>query len=378
MTRIDLHGVISLATISTWPSGQVDTICFRITRAASFELFAEGVAVSLLGHYVRNSIAIQVDCTFDPIDGTTGGIFASLFGLSLAQHASHFRIETDQNALTNHIERVRQALWTHVLQSKGEIGDGKRRTIVFRDPDYVVPECLTDDRSDRFPLPSKFATRLVSVAKSMGVSDDIGASTAERSLVNFLYEASRNSHEHGRIDETGRGVRGIRGIIFEKLVFASQQELQSRSLQSASLSKYLNRVWEQSSFRKILLSVTVTDVGVGIQNTLQPLEKEDSWNRLLRAVFTPASRNPTPDEMERGRGLPKIVEAASRLGAFLLISSGELHAYCDYLEELKYPESPILFRFTEGGAPRSIGTSISIVWPIVAGGGDQMRIFKDS
>jgi hypothetical protein len=259
-------------------------------------------------------------------------------------------------------------LWSSVQRAGGELGDGRRRYIVFRDPDYSVPHCLRHSSTKSFPIPSEFESLVRKICLKLTGEGTAGLPLSESSLITFLYETVRNSHEHGRYDAMGRLVAGIRGVIAEKYIFETAESAFERKDLPMPIKTYLSHVWPvrvgrqraTGTRKKLLLSFTVSDFGQGIQNTLSPVEGETPWGRLNRAFAPGESRKPVGNDLNRGLGLAKVWRAASRLKAFLFVCSADLIGYRDFSGS-----SPVAGPLLEkaGCAPGRLGTSITLVWP---------------
>src|SRR2546422_260049 len=121
MTTIDLTALTSLASLSGWPLKVGKAVTFRVGKNADFEPLAEGVALGLLGYYVRENVDVIVECTFDPLTPTLGEFFKTLFGSFLALYASHFHNPGPLNGKAA-AQEVRNTLWTNLRSSRGEFG----------------------------------------------------------------------------------------------------------------------------------------------------------------------------------------------------------------------------------------------------------------
>jgi hypothetical protein len=365
--EVSFRRAISSHEISTWASEFENAVTFEIGRDSGFGLFAEGIALGRLREFVKESVEIRArlrsprdlsKCLADPRQLPEA--LRDLFGLQLLWSSSSVldALDTDRTA------ELRHALWSFVQKNLGEYGDGKQRTLVCRDPSYPLPQCLLHGRRRRFPDRQQFRLLLQDMGRNLGGGDDFGFSTAEESLITFLYEAARNSHEHGRFDEQNQVIPGIRGITVEKIVSSSDRELHSRADIPSIVREYLSAVWGRPKSRRIVIAFTVADIGLGIQNTVPPRAHETPWERFLRAFEEGVSRKPTGAEIDRGMGLSKLIDSAVKLKAFLFVHSAGIAAYRDFFSKRSTSKDLALLPWQEKLAERCAGTSLTLLWPV--------------
>ncbi|OGQ59900.1 MAG: hypothetical protein A3J24_11140 [Deltaproteobacteria bacterium RIFCSPLOWO2_02_FULL_53_8] len=204
------------------------------------------------------------------------------------------------------------------------------------------------------------------LAKQMGLIKCFGVSATEEALNTVLYETVRNSHEHAR-----RDYPSFRGVVFRKLIFSNVEDLEGRSSLPTELKGYIRRIWKSFPQHKhMFASFAIADVGPGIHNTLPSKAGEAAWSRLNRAFNPGESRKPS-GALSSGEGLPGVISAARRLGAFLFVQSAELAGYRDFtLAEGEETLSPLV-----EGVPNTLGTSITILWPMFEDDIDQPSLF---
>lgn len=356
--QIILGSTTSVQEVFSWTDGE-DPLVLSLSNSSQFAPFAEGVALGVLRqvHLVGRPIVVRTSIEHpqqkEP-DLTKFGPLKSLFGLAVAYQA--------QQVLNFREKDIRKQVitqnWTEVQQSQGHVGDSKRRYIVFRDPDYSVPHCLRDSARKTFPEPNQFAGLLRSQVLGLIGRGSVGRPWSESILISFLWEALRNSDLHGRFGDHGEIISGIRGCIVEKFAFSSWAEIGRRNL-APGLKRYLERIWTERTRQRILLAVTVADIGRGIQNTLPSLPSETAWDRLNRAFLPGVSRLPEGTNLRRGEGLTNIMEAAAKTKAFVFVCSADLAGYRDFSE----PRQASSVRLTAlPGVPARQGTSITILW----------------
>ena len=352
----------SLNDVAKWTATDPsDEIELKITATSGFAPTVEGVALGALQQLAQRA-ELTTACSVDPTK--VPKLFESLFGLSLALITRTIAVPegTDQKTATA------DRLWRAVLQARGQIGTGNHVSMVFRDPDYWMPQCLRSPEG-QFPKRDLFRSELAKTAGGMGLKGSF--SNSEEDVITFLYEATQNSHDHGRVGADGRAVAGVRGVLLDRVTVNSLTELESRRDLSAFQRSYMRRAISESSGPLIFFAFTVTDLGPGIHNTLPAKPDESNWDRLNRAFSAGESRKQRGVGLEAGQGLAKLHGSARRLGALLFVKSSDLSGHIDFsIDREDYHLAENNMRLG------SIGTSLTLMWPASKTGGDQASLFK--
>jgi hypothetical protein len=349
----------SLDDVASWTreAGNSDVV-FKVSTASGFAPMVEGVALGALQQLVE-SARVLVDCTVNPDKAPK--LFESLFGVALALGAH--RIQSPEGVDVKSETAAR--LWNMVLSSRGAFGIGNRKSLVFRDPGSPLPLVIRGANGE-FPRRDQFRTALAKTLKSMG--GDGAFSNMEENVVTFLYEATQNSHDHGRMGANS-SVSGVRGILLDRLNVNSLAELYVRTDLSPFQRDYIQRAFSASADARRFFAFTVADLGVGIQHTLPKENEESDFDRLRRAFRPGVTRKPKSAGLESGLGLAKLHESARHLKALLVVKSAELLGYIDFSGEGSQDElTEEAMRF---GA---VGTSLTMVWPDTPFGGDQLSL----
>jgi hypothetical protein len=375
MTSIRVQERTSVEDLLSWRLAECSGL--RIGRRSGFEAGAQGLAMSLLSALRGGEHDLSLECDFeeptDPLD-IQGTLLGGAFGFALVRLASRV-LFGGRPASTE----FKQRLSSLYKQKQGILGLGTARSLVCPDPVFSLPPALAGGAGaaapDYFPPPSAFANILNGMVHGMGFRRLL-ASSEESSVVSFVYEALRNSWEHGLAIDRFRRSRSTRALIAEKLVLLSS-DLSSRQL-SPELKQYLERVAETNRGELGLgvICLTISDQGDGIQSTLPPTEilGETAAQRLARAFVPGESRKPK-GVVKRGLGLPSVVSAAHSLQALIRITSGNLAVGQDFSTGAeKYPRLNFdaLQELPENVA---CGTCISIFVPEFAFNLDQRSLF---
>ena len=363
MTRsYKLSEFTSLEDVAEWTkTDDAKEIELQISSSAGFAPTVEGVALGALQQLAQKGSLIA-EC---------GGyverlprVFDGLFGLSVALIA---RTIAGPHGLSRKTALAAD-LWQRVLDGRGQVGTGNHVGIVFRDPDYWMPQCLRSPEG-HFPKRDLFRSSILSAAQGMGFPRSF--STTEEDVITFLYEATQNSHDHARVGSDGRAVSGIRGILLDRVAVTSGRELAGRRDLSEFQRSYIRRASAEIAGSARFFAFTVSDLGPGIHNTLPSSPSESAWSRLNRAFTAGETRKPRGAGLESGQGLAKLRESSRRLRALLFVKSADLAGYIDFsldCDSNRLTEIPTRFG--------SMGTSLTLMWPATRTGGDQKSLFE--
>jgi hypothetical protein len=376
MTTVRLSERTSVDDVLAWDLAACSA--FRVSKRSGFEAGAQGLALVALSAIPRGKNDLAIECEFEePLssDEVTETIFASAFGFSLARLAKRTLFVG-----TPASQAFKPLLSNAYKLGLGILGVGTSSSVICADPVFPLPPALTkkigaEGGSDSvyFPPPSDFTAFLNNVVKAMGFRMLL-RSNEEMGVVAFVYEALRNSWEHGIPADGVRRARSTRALIVEKLVL-QPRDLDSRRL-SPELKHYAVRIAEanKGDLGLGLVCLTVADQGDGIAQTLPPKSGETESERLIRAFSPGESRKPR-GSVQRGLGLPKLVSAAHHLQALIRVTSGGFTIGQDFsLTSSKYPQLDFA-SVRKTPMTNGPGTAISIFVPEFDFNLDQAPLF---
>lgn len=344
----------------------------RVSKRSSFEPGAQGLALACLASLKPRAKGPVLVCEFEEPQSDAAfeeTIFASGFGTALSRLVRDIEFQGGPSS-----DAFKVLLATVYKAKEGIFGTGSSMSVVCPDPVFSLPPALArlGDGTDEYPPPSAFQQLLTRLVQHMGFKRLLG-STEESSVISFIYEALRNSQEHGIATDPVRRRRSTRALIVEKLVL--QGNLAQRQL-SPELKGYLERIVEyhRGDLGLGVVCLTVADQGDGIQATLPPKGNETPVQRLARAFEPGESRKPA-GIVSRGLGLPSVVASAHRLQALVRITSGSLQVGQDFsLAVEKYPK--LDFDSVRQLSEETLrGTSVSIFFPELGFDIDQKPLF---
>ena len=201
-----------------------------------------------------------------------------------------------------------------------------------------------------------------------GFSERLPA-TIDHQLSSFAYELWENTLQHGRLDETGRELKGMRYLRVQKYIDYNRAAFLKKAEGFTELEQYLNKhVPESGTFK--FYEISIADHGLGIvarllatrpemANILPMDSPEDCINMIMdRALSSKLS------QAGAGHGLERALAAVRYLQGFVSLRSGSAWLY--YASEVQTPvgQRPKLtsVRFTEPLA--SIGTQLNLIFPL--------------
>lgn len=373
MSTVRVQERTAIDDVISWRLASCESL--RLSRRSSFEPGAQGLALAALAAVKPRESEMLLECEFsepDDVQELSTTLFAGAFGFAIARLVR--RIEFSGKAAS---PKFKELLSQYYKQCDGVLGVGSSCSVVCPDPVFALPPALMSaggqDLVDSFPPPSAFHALLNAIVERMGFRRLL-ASSEEASIVSFVYEALRNSLEHGISSDLARRSRSTRALVVEKVVLGS--DLPSRHL-STELKDYLVRISEANE-RDLGLGViclTVADQGDGIQATLPPQPDETAQERLARAFEQGESRKPV-GLVSRGLGLPKVVSSAHHLQSLIRVTSGDLAVVQDFSTgENKYPQLNFQsMRQLPSGFVS--GTCVSVFVPEFAFDLDQRSLFR--
>jgi hypothetical protein len=374
MSNVRVLERTAIDDVVAWQLGTCETL--RVSKRSGFEPGAQGLALATLAALDPSVSEMLLECDFEEprsTDDLGSTFFAGAFGFALARRIR--RIQFAGQPASAGFKALLSALYR---QNDGVLGSGSTRSIICVDPVFPLPPVLAEGAVapvvDSFPAPSVFTLLLNRIVKDMGFRRLLGSSE-ESSIVSLVYEALRNSLEHGISVVPSRRARSTRALIVEKVVLQSA-DLTSRRL-SPELKEYLERIAEanEGALGLGVVCLTVADQGDGIQSTLPPKAEEAPGARLARAFEPGESRKPA-GVVSRGLGLPKVVSAAHHLQALIRVTSGNLVVGQDFSTgENKYPQLNFkaVRQLPEGFVS---GTCLSVFIPEFSFDLDQSSLFR--
>ena len=162
---------------------------------------------------------------------------------------------------------------------------------------------------------------------------DVAALALENRLLEkigkYFYELFDNAYKYGSVaSELEADLSQIRFMRIRKIV-GSEQQLISRSKHSVpGLSDYVSNTL-RSRKHKVLIELSISDFGLGILDQFlstgpgRRFAAAPRRQTLEKLLFEKLTSNPF--DPQAGNGLGNALEAASNLGAFVSLRTGEFH-----------------------------------------------------
>lgn len=176
-------------------------------------------------------------------------------------------------------------------------------------------------------------------------------------LIEFAYEAFDNARRHGAVDLDRRAVEGVRFILMRntKMDLSGSRE-RVGAVGAGVLQPYLARLAQERGGTAPVFELSIGDCGVGIPATLAgdlavysgPWEDE----RALAVEAFLDNRTRRTRVSGAGRGLGKLLRAATAMRGWVSLRTGRTHLYrdCDTAEGWQFEEVAFL-----------PGTSVSLI-----------------
>lgn len=184
-------------------------------------------------------------------------------------------------------------------------------------------------------------------------------------LLEFVYQATENTFDHGRRDFSNQLIRQVRTVAVERHIIGSGAgavEVDALFPEGSSPTRdYIERMRKRALARREdperlrMLSVTVADGGVGIAARMHggldvyAGDLGHEFNLVQEAVLPEGTTKPI-GQPGRGAGLVKMMRATHRLDGLFEIRSGRLALTRTYLDEDGSREPNLDFRHRHSSA----------------------------
>lgn len=358
MKRIVIGRGCSISDCRGWRVFRGVDVEIQVLRDARFGLGAEGVGVAALVDLAESGGAISISAPW--LRGhEAAAFFRTLFGLTLLSAAR--RLDGSGPKLARCLDEA----WTSVLAARGVLGKGDLRHIIVRQPGPWLPPALRGSPGE-FGGRQHFRRLLARELGDIGFFR--GFSFSEEAVLTFVFEALSNALEHGK---PTLGRVSYCGVSIERLTLP--RSFYAHPLVPGFLKEYSDRASSALGYETALFAVSVLDVGRGIQGTLPHLDGESAEGTIRRAFLDGVSSK-DPADMKKGFGLRRIMEAGSRLRAYLLVRSLDRVLTLDFSARTTSSPSDFLLDLGLGRDLPCIGTTVTLLFPYIRSGGDQLPL----
>lgn len=167
-------------------------------------------------------------------------------------------------------------------------------------------------------------------------------------LGRIFYELFLNSHEHGTKGKTRSDwLKPGQRIIYSNGINLDKVAIEKRTQSEKGLSNYLNSISENTQ-RSRFIEISIIDSGLGYYkrwcNDKHIQQQDDSIEfeyYILKKCF--ASRQTSSQDINKGHGLPVVMDRLTKLNGFLRVRSGKLSLYRDFVAQPYTSDDPCEF-----------------------------------
>ncbi len=363
-----------------WIADDNDELVFVVSKASSFALFAEGVALGYLQEFLisgkrltikfhKSSKKISLSSLQDDsvnsyiniVNLNIPEILCGIFGLQLIYKSSGiYEAFSDVDDPVRARGYIGSIIWKVVQNNKGQLGDGKSRYLICRH-DYRVPAVLRGRDALTFPASDVFRSKISPVIGSIG-DEKISSVDAKTLVGSWIYHIAENAFEHGSVDANDNLLNGYSGILIQKIATPNKAAIDKREDLDDESKKYLHNLYQNHGFKNTntLTVLTVMDCGRGIHNTLPEKYKSFSDEERLEYAFMRGVTRHKIGEGRSGYGLFDSIRAARKLNALLVVCSANIYSVKSF-EDLS--GDTVYFRNKVKFLSKYTGSSLSIIWP---------------
>lgn len=352
-----------------WKPMGNDVVIFEVTKASSFKLFAEGVALGKLRDFELGGLKIHIDLQQSPLSGDEKEkidseklppILSTLFGLELLHIAVSVKVLGNDLGVNLRL-LVGKHIWSEAQRNKGVISSGQSIYLISRHG-YDIPVALRESPTSLdFPSFDSFQKNIRPyIAKLRG-----GASgETEKLLIEWVFHCAENSFDHAS-KYAGGPVQGYRGIILQKIKFEPHVGVQNRRDLPDIAKNFITQRTRNCEIgsQSIVNVITVVDLGVGVHNSILGYESASNFERLQYAFKDGVTSKNTSDNEKAGYGLGQAAIAAGHLNALLYIVSSNETAFYDFSDEdERHIPGQELALISLGEIAKTSGSAVSLMW----------------
>jgi len=190
-------------------------------------------------------------------------------------------------------------------------------------------------------------------------------------LNTFIYELFENSYRHGRYDEKGDIIPGIRFINLRKRIAINFEQLKKRANGFGELQEYLAHVAKGNKTLPTFYEISIADSGLGIIKKFLSSaagkdyradsveEERELLNTIIENHLSSTFNNPGS-----GYGLQRTLRAVDELKGFLSLRTGRHWLYKSLHTSEEHGEWKLSPVSSSEGLPPVVGTHFNMLFPL--------------
>ncbi|MBM1197250.1 hypothetical protein [Pseudomonas weihenstephanensis] len=268
---------------------------------------------------------------------------------------------TDSNASTDLRPIVNRAA-SEIIEGQGKSKFGQQRgplcwfAFVDHSTKGFDKNFYTHPQNEK-PQPRQLAQIETVIRSMVNKSIDIMGATKQLAeedmshLGRIFFELFMNSHEHGTKDKTRSDwLKPGQRVIYSNGINLPKAAIDKRAQTEKGLSLYLQSQNNQNNRRRFI-EISIIDSGLGYykrwcadQSDQSDQETNDNINHeysILKRCFT--SRQTSSANVNKGHGLPVVMDRLTKLNGFMRVRSGRLSLYRDFVTQPYVPDDPCEF-----------------------------------
>ena len=241
---------------------------------------------------------------------------------------------------------------------------GQSRTFIAIDPEHSIPIEFSTSPN----LPRNFQHLIQNILKQFGDKlemKSLDRRQAETALHNFIYEVFQNTHEHGRYNEGGGLIPGLRYLRIRTYIDTNVNKLRQRACDFPELEEYISR--SKGRGRRLrFMELSVSDGGQGIvshyANSMSISTKNCEERKSLLYQLVGEKKSSKDKISGAGLGLPNAMNALFKLEAFISLRTEEFWMYRDFGNPSQSEQANILHPVSKANQiSRMNGTQFNVM-----------------
>lgn len=197
-----------------------------------------------------------------------------------------------------------------------------------------------------------------------------GNLNTEQALAEFVFELFQNSFEHGRLDEDGRTLTGLRYIRLRKHIHFNQGDFLKRAQGFQELQDYLSSVGTTSK-APTYYEIAVSDHGLGLikrflatrKDFAVPEDTRDAQVGFVNTIIDKALSSKI-NQPGAGYGLRRAIKAVQDLSGFLSLRTDRVWLYKAFGQQVEPQADWQMEPVKLAKLPAIAGTHFNMVFPL--------------
>ena len=194
--------------------------------------------------------------------------------------------------------------------------------------------------------------------------------STDRALAGFIFELFQNSFEHGRLDENGQIIKGLRYVRLKKHIHYNQNDFLKRAEGFPELQNYISCIGATCK-KPIFYEISISDHGMGLIRRFlhtrtefslreeTPEARVELINRIIDKALSSKVNHPGA-----GFGLRRAIKAVRDLRGFISLRTNSVWLYKEFGQQPSNESDSSLLPVQSRELPSIAGTHFNMLFPL--------------